>query len=134
MSKNLKYFVTTVLIGISFLISTFFVASTQYYGIILFLLIFFIFPISFRFLSDYFLIKTVLQNSAQVKVNEKSIIYSKDGKQSIILWDDLNKVSILTTTDGTSIPSVFWILEGVDTKYSIPLGSEGEHILLDHLQ
>jgi len=57
-----------------------------------------------------------------------------DGKTERVGWSDLQRVEIVTTSDGPMAPDVFWVLHGTDTGCAIPQGATGERALLERLQ
>lgn len=70
-----------------------------------------------------------------VTISEEAITCQQpDGTTESVRLDDLQKVDILTTSDGPFAPDVFWLLHGSTGGCSIPQGATGESELLDHLQ
>jgi len=57
-----------------------------------------------------------------------------DGRTERVAWDDLQRVEILTTTDGPYAPDAFWVLSGTDSGCVIPWGATGDSELLERLQ
>jgi hypothetical protein len=57
-----------------------------------------------------------------------------DGKVERVKWSDLERVDVLTTSDGPFAPDVFWILNGAEGGCVIPQGATGEAELMDRLQ
>lgn len=57
-----------------------------------------------------------------------------DGSCEKVAWDDLQKVEILTTSDGPFAPDVLWLLHGKDKGCVIPQGATGDSELLELLQ
>jgi hypothetical protein len=57
-----------------------------------------------------------------------------DGKTGRVVWSDLKRVEVLTTSDGPMAPDVFWILHGTDKGCAIPQGATGDRELLERLQ
>ena len=57
-----------------------------------------------------------------------------DGKTERVAWNDLQRVEILTTSDGPMSPDVFWLLHGTTGGCAIPQGATGERALLERLQ
>src|SRR5690349_20901347 len=53
-----------------------------------------------------------------------------DGKTERVVWSDLQRVEVLTTSDGPMAPDVFWILHGTDGGCVIPQGATGDRELL----
>jgi hypothetical protein len=80
---------------------------------------------------------TRLQPESQfiVTISEQAITCKRpDGTTESVRLDDLQKVDILTTSDGPFAPDVFWLLHGSAGGCSIPQGATGEPELLDYLQ
>ncbi|MFO1437842.1 MAG: hypothetical protein U1F81_05925 [Verrucomicrobiaceae bacterium] len=70
-----------------------------------------------------------------VTISEQAITCQRpDGTTESVRLDDLQKVDILTTSDGPFAPDVFWLLHGSAGGCSIPQGATGEPELLDYLQ
>lgn len=61
------------------------------------------------------------------------ICYRPDGTTESVRLDDLQKVDILTTSDGPFAPDAFWLLHGTSGGCSIPHGASGEKELADLL-
>ncbi|WP_395749469.1 hypothetical protein [Prosthecobacter sp.] len=57
-----------------------------------------------------------------------------DGMIESVRWDDLQKVEVLTNSDGPLLPDVFWLLHGTEKGCCIPQGATGDGALLDRLQ
>jgi hypothetical protein len=57
-----------------------------------------------------------------------------DGKTERVAWSDLQRVEVLTTSDGPMFPDVFWLLHGRDGGCAIPQGATGDKELLERLQ
>ncbi len=57
-----------------------------------------------------------------------------DGTLESVGWDDLQKVEVLTNSDGPLLPDVFWLLHGTEKGCCIPQGATGDAELLDRLQ
>jgi hypothetical protein len=57
-----------------------------------------------------------------------------DSKTERVAWNDLQRVEILTTSDGPMSPDVFWLLHGTNGGCAIPQGATGERALLERLQ
>ncbi|WP_395733822.1 hypothetical protein [Prosthecobacter sp.] len=57
-----------------------------------------------------------------------------DGTVESVLWDDLQKVEVLTNSDGPLLPDVFWLLHGTEKGCCIPQGATGDVELLARLQ
>jgi hypothetical protein len=70
-----------------------------------------------------------------VEITEFAVTcHRPDGQTEAVHWDDLQKVDILTTSDGPLAPDVFWLLHGSNGGCVIPQGATGETELLHHLQ
>ena len=70
-----------------------------------------------------------------VRISDTEVACERpDGKTERVGWDDLQRVEILTTSDGPMLPDVFWILHGTDRGCAIPQGARGERALLERLQ
>lgn len=57
-----------------------------------------------------------------------------DGIQEYVSWMDLQKIEVLTTSDGPLLPDVFWVLHGMNGGCAIPQGATGDSALLERLQ
>lgn len=58
-----------------------------------------------------------------------------DGVVESVRWDDLQKVQVLTTSDGPLLPDRFWVLQGSEKAgCCIPWGATGDLELLQRLQ
>ena len=57
-----------------------------------------------------------------------------DGLIESVLWDDLQKVEMLTNGDGPFQPDQFWLLHGSKGGCCIPWGATGDIELLHRLQ
>lgn len=57
-----------------------------------------------------------------------------DGKVERVGWADLQKVEVVTTSDGPFAPDVFWVLHGTDGGCAVPQGATGDSELLERLQ
>lgn len=59
-----------------------------------------------------------------------------DGLVESVQWQDLEKVEVLTTSDGPLLPDVFWLLHGREGNGGcvIPQGARGDVELLERLQ
>jgi len=70
-----------------------------------------------------------------VRISDAEVACERpDGKTERVSWNDLQRVEILTTSDGPMAPDVFWVLHGTDTGCAIPQGATGERALLERLQ
>ena len=69
------------------------------------------------------------------RMSETEIVCERpDGKTERVGWGDLQRVEILTTSDGPIAPDVFWILHGTVGGCAIPHGATGDRELLERLQ
>lgn len=58
-----------------------------------------------------------------------------DGLVETVRWDDLERVAILTNSDGPFVPDCFWLLIGPETTgCCIPRGATGDVELLARMQ
>ena len=57
-----------------------------------------------------------------------------DGLIEAVVWDDLQKVTIMTTDDGPFVEDVFFVLYGSDSGCVIPQGAQRSGALLERLQ
>lgn len=57
-----------------------------------------------------------------------------DGTQERVTWDDLERVEIVSTSEGPRVPDTFWLLVGKVGGCAIPWGATGEAELLERLQ
>ncbi|MDI1314404.1 hypothetical protein [Prosthecobacter sp.] len=57
-----------------------------------------------------------------------------DGTIESVRWGDIQKVEVLTNSDGPLLPDVFWLLHGTEKGCCIPQGATGDSELLDRLQ
>lgn len=70
-----------------------------------------------------------------VRISDTEVACERpDGKTERVGWNDLQRVEILTTSDGPMAPDVFWLLHGTDGGCAIPQGATGERALLERLQ
>ena len=70
-----------------------------------------------------------------VEITELAVTcHRPDGQTEAVRWDDLQKVDILTTSDGPLAPDVFLLLHGSNGGCVIPQGATGETELLHRLQ
>jgi hypothetical protein len=51
-----------------------------------------------------------------------------------VAWADLQKVEVVTTSDGPFAPDVFWVLHGSESGCAVPQGATGDSQLLERLQ
>ena len=69
-----------------------------------------------------------------VRLSDSEVVCERpDGKTERVAWSDLQRVEIVTTSDGPMVPDVFWVLHGTDGGCAIPQGATGEEELLDRL-
>ena len=57
-----------------------------------------------------------------------------EGTVERVLWDELQKVEVLTTSDGPFAPDLFWVLHGINSGCVVPQGATGDVELLKRLQ
>ena len=57
-----------------------------------------------------------------------------DGRVERVAWNDLQKVEVITTSEGPFAPDVFWVLHGTNGGCAVPQGATGEKELLERLQ
>lgn len=57
-----------------------------------------------------------------------------DGTVEQVTWAELERVSVLTTSDGPFQPDIFWVLHGITGGCVIPWGVKGDTALLTRLQ
>ena len=70
-----------------------------------------------------------------VRISDTEVACERpDGKTERVGWDDLQRVEILTTSDGPMASDVFWLLHGTNGGCAIPQGATGERALLERLQ
>ena len=70
-----------------------------------------------------------------VRISDTEVACERpDGKTERVGWSDLQRVEILTTSEGPMVPDVFWILHGTNGGCAIPQGATGERALLERLQ
>lgn len=70
-----------------------------------------------------------------VRISDTDVACDRpDGKTERVAWGDLQRVEVLTTSDGPVSPDVFWLLHGTDGGCAIPQGATGERELLERLQ
>ncbi|TDU66136.1 hypothetical protein EI77_03873 [Prosthecobacter fusiformis] len=60
--------------------------------------------------------------------------FHPDGTQQSLKWSDLQKMEIITTSDGPLLPDRFWVLHGLQEPIIIPQGAQGDVTLLERLQ
>ena len=70
-----------------------------------------------------------------VRLTDSQLVCERpDGKVEQVGWADLQKVEVVTTSDGPFAPDVFWILHGTDGGCAVPQGATGDGQLLERLQ
>jgi len=70
-----------------------------------------------------------------IQMNDLEVsCHRPDGSIECVRWDDLQKVSVLTTSDGPLVTDVFWLLHGEQGGCAIPQGATGDSELLERLQ
>ena len=70
-----------------------------------------------------------------VLVSDADIVCTRpDGTVERVAWADLNKIEIVTTSEGPMVPDVFWVLHGSGGGCAVPQGATGEAQLLERLQ
>src|SRR5262245_29029993 len=69
-----------------------------------------------------------------VSLSDSEVVCKRpDGKVERVAWADLQKVEVITTSDGPFAPDVFWLLHGTEGGCAIPQGATGESQLLARL-
>ena len=70
-----------------------------------------------------------------VRVSDREVLCERpDGKVERVGWGDLQKVEVVTTSDGPFAPDVFWVLHGTVGGCAVPQGASGDGDLLARLQ
>jgi len=70
-----------------------------------------------------------------VRLSDQEVVCERpDGKVERISWSELQKVEIVTTSEGPMVADVFWVLHGLNRGCAIPQGATGEKELLERLQ
>ncbi|MGH7586863.1 MAG: hypothetical protein ACREMH_11490 [Gemmatimonadales bacterium] len=70
-----------------------------------------------------------------VRVDAAEVICERpDGTRERVTWDDLERVEIVSTSEGPRFPDTFWLLVGKVGGCAIPWGATGEAELLGRLQ
>jgi hypothetical protein len=70
-----------------------------------------------------------------VRLSESEVVCERpDGKVERVEWSDLQKVEVVTTSEGPFVPDVFWMLHGTNGGCAVPQGATGEKELLARLQ
>ena len=74
-------------------------------------------------------------DSGAVSYDEESIVRRlSDGRTEVIRWDDIQRVSIVTTDDGPFTDDVFWVITGENGGCLVPSETHGAKELLHRLQ
>jgi hypothetical protein len=67
--------------------------------------------------------------------NEKVVRTQANGRVETVRWDDLQQVTIMTTSDGPIADDVFFMLHGKDQSgCAVPQSADGADALLQRLQ
>lgn len=70
-----------------------------------------------------------------VRVDAAEVVCERpDGTRERVNWDDLERVEIVSTSEGPRFPDTFWLLVGKVGGCAIPWGATGEAQLLERLQ
>lgn len=70
-----------------------------------------------------------------VRLSDSEVVCERpDGTVERVGWDDLQRVDVVTTSDGPFAPDVFWVLHGRNGGCAIPQGATGDGQLLARLQ
>lgn len=70
-----------------------------------------------------------------LRVSDLEVLCERpDGKVERVGWADLQRVEVVTTSDGPFAPDVFWVLHGTDGGCVVPQGATGDGHLLERLQ
>jgi hypothetical protein len=70
-----------------------------------------------------------------VEFNDEQVTRTTAGEiREILLWSELQEVSIITTNDGPYVDDVFWELRGTSSGSLVPSQAEGMEELLSKLQ
>jgi hypothetical protein len=70
-----------------------------------------------------------------VQVGDADVVCDRpDGKREHVTWDELERVEIVSTSEGPFVPDTFWLLVGTTGGCAIPWGATGERELLARLQ
>ena len=70
-----------------------------------------------------------------VRLSDTEVVCERpDGKVERVGWADLQKVEVVTTSDGPFAPDVFWVLHGTVGGCAVPQGATGDRQLLERLQ
>lgn len=117
--------------------------------LVLTLLIYLVFYYGIRLLSSWLANRTVAKALSPdtprahldpesrfiIQLSETGVSCNRpDGTVESVRWDDLQKVEVLTNSDGPLLPDVFWLLHGTEKGCCIPQGAAGDVELLARLQ
>jgi hypothetical protein len=70
-----------------------------------------------------------------VRVGEAGVECDRpDGTCERVTWEDLQRVVVVSTSEGPMVPDTFWLLDGKTGGCAIPWGASGERELLERLQ
>jgi hypothetical protein len=70
-----------------------------------------------------------------VRVSDTEVVCERpDGKVERVGWGDLQRVEVVTTSEGPFAPDVFWVLHGTVEGCAVPQGASGDGDLLARLQ
>jgi hypothetical protein len=69
-----------------------------------------------------------------IRLSDSEVVCERpDGRVERVGWGDLQKVEVVTTSDGPMAPDVFWVLHGTTGGCAVPQGATGEEELLERL-
>lgn len=66
--------------------------------------------------------------------DERIVRHLADGRTETIRWDEIQRVSIVTTDDGPFVDDVFWVITGENGGCLVPSETQGTKELLSRLQ
>ena len=70
-----------------------------------------------------------------IRVSDSEVVCERpDGGFDRVEWKELQKVEVVTTSDGPFAPDVFWVLHGTTGGCAVPQGATGDKELLERLQ
>ena len=70
-----------------------------------------------------------------VRLGESEVVCERpDGTRERVAWHELQRVEIVSTSDGPMVPDTLWLLLGETGGCAIPWGATGEAELLQRLQ
>jgi hypothetical protein len=70
-----------------------------------------------------------------IRLSESGVVCERpDGRVERVGWSELQKVEVVTTSDGPLAPDVFWVLHGTAGGCAVPQGATGDKELLERLQ